>query len=51
MINSYYTGSQVCNILWNKKEKEIISSHGFSKNNIIIWKYPKMNKIADLKGI
>ena len=50
MINSYYTGSQVCNILWNKKEKEIISSHGFSKNNIIIWKYPKMNKIADLKG-
>ena len=50
MINSYFTGSQVCNILWNKKEKEIISSHGFSKNNIIIWKYPKMNKIADLKG-
>ena len=50
MINSYYTGSQVCNILWNKKEKEIISSHGFSKNNIIIWKYPKMTKIADLKG-
>ena len=50
MINSYYTGSQVCNILWNKKEKEIISSHGFSKNNIVIWKYPKMTKIADLKG-
>ena len=50
MINSHFTGSQVCNILWNKKEKEIISSHGFSKNNIIIWKYPKMTKIADLKG-
>ena len=44
------TGSQVCQILWNKYEKEIISSHGNSKNSICVWTYPKMNKIAELNG-
>lgn len=50
LINSYNTGSQVCNLLWNRYEKEIISSHGYSKNQISIWKYPKMTKVADLVG-
>lgn len=31
VIGEYNTGSQVCQILWNKYEKEIISSHGNSK--------------------
>ena len=50
LINSFNTESQVCNLIWNKYEKEIISSHGFSKNQISVWKYPKMNKVADLVG-
>ena len=49
-IGEYNTGSQVCQILWNKYEKEIISSHGNSKNSICVWTYPKMNKIAELNG-
>ncbi len=44
------TGSQVCSIVWNKKEREIISSHGFNKNQITIWNYQKMKKICELKG-
>jgi len=50
VIGEYNTGSQVCQILWNKYEKEIISSHGNSKNSIYVWTYPKMNKIAELNG-
>ena len=50
VIGEYNTGSQVCQILWNKYEKEIISSHGNSKNSICVWTYPKMNKIAELNG-
>ena len=50
IIGEYNTGSQVCQILWNKYEKEIISSHGNSKNSICVWTYPKMNKIAELNG-
>ncbi|MCQ2819350.1 MAG: WD40 repeat domain-containing protein [archaeon] len=50
LISSYNTGSQVCNLIWNKYEKELISSHGYSKNQISVWKYPKMTKVADLVG-
>ena len=44
------TGSQVCSLLFNKYEREIISSHGFSKNQISIWSYPSMKKITELTG-
>ncbi len=50
LVNCINTGSQVCCLLWNKREKELISSHGFNKNHICIWNYPKMNKVTELKG-
>jgi cell division cycle 20-like protein 1 (cofactor of APC complex) len=50
VINEYNTGSPVCQILWNKYEKEIISSQGNNKNQICLWSYPKMNKIVELNG-
>ena len=50
IIKNVETGSQVCALLWNKKEREIISSHGFNKNQITIWNYQKMRKICELKG-
>ena len=50
IIKNVETGSQVCSLLWNKKEREIISSHGFNKNQITIWNYQKMKKVCELKG-
>ena len=50
VVSEYNTGSPVCQLLWNKYEKEIISSQGNNKNQICIWSYPKMNKIAELNG-
>jgi len=50
IVSEYNTGSPVCQILWNKYEKEIISSQGNNKNQICIWSYPKMGKIAELNG-
>ena len=50
LLKSINTGSQVCALLWNNKEKEIISSHGYNKNQIIIWNYEKTKKICELKG-
>ena len=43
-------GSQVCNLLWSKNVNEIVSSHGYSQNQIIVWKYPAMSKLATLTG-
>ena len=38
---------QVCALQWNKHEREILSSHGFSQNQLCLWKYPSMAKIAE----
>lgn len=29
---------------------EIISTHGYSDNAIVVWKYPSMKKVATLTG-
>ena len=44
------TGSQVCNLMWSKNVNEIVSTHGYSLNQIIVWKYPSMQKVATLTG-
>ncbi|KAF7833615.1 cell division cycle 20.2, cofactor of APC complex-like [Senna tora] len=49
-LNSVDTGSQVCALLWNKNEKELLSSHGFTQNQLTLWKYPSMVKMAELNG-
>jgi cell division cycle 20-like protein 1 (cofactor of APC complex) len=41
---------QVCNISWSKNANEIVSTHGYSQNQVIIWKYPSMAKLATLTG-
>lgn len=49
-LNSVDTGSQVCSLLWNKNERELLSSHGFTQNQLTLWKYPSMVKMAELNG-
>lgn len=48
MINSIDTKSQVCALLWSTSFSELISGHGFANNQLTIWKYPMMNKVAEL---
>eukprot|EP00350_Pseudokeronopsis_sp_OXSARD2_P008074 CAMPEP_0170547690 /NCGR_PEP_ID=MMETSP0211-20121228/6054_1 /TAXON_ID=311385 /ORGANISM="Pseudokeronopsis sp., Strain OXSARD2" /LENGTH=271 /DNA_ID=CAMNT_0010852841 /DNA_START=1463 /DNA_END=2278 /DNA_ORIENTATION=+ len=50
LVNSIQTDSQVCSLQWNPYDKEILSSHGFINNQLCIWKYPHMKKIAELRG-
>lgn len=44
------TGSQVCSIVWNSVHKEIISSHGFSDNQLILWNSHNLSKIKEFRG-
>lgn len=50
MLNSIDTHSQVCALQWNKHEREILSSHGYSQNQLCLWKYPTMTKMAEMTG-
>lgn len=49
-LNSIDTGSQVCSLLWSPHEKELLSSHGFSQNQLCLWSYPAMAKVKELTG-
>lgn len=44
------TKSQVCALLWSKEHRELMSSHGYAQNQLIIWKYPAMSRVAELTG-
>ncbi|KAI9370722.1 WD40-repeat-containing domain protein [Aspergillus egyptiacus] len=50
LIKEVDTGSQVCNLAWSKNSDEIISTHGYSQHQIVIWKYPRMEQIVSLTG-
>jgi cell division cycle 20, cofactor of APC complex len=50
LLNSVDTGSQVCALQWNPFEKEILSSHGYARNQLTLWKYPSMAKIKEFDG-
>ena len=49
-ISEINTGSQVCNLVFSKTNDELVSTHGYSLNQVIVWKYPTMEKIATLTG-
>ncbi|KAE8683106.1 Protein FIZZY-RELATED 3 [Hibiscus syriacus] len=49
-LNHIDTGSQVCNLSWSKNVNELVSTHGYSQNQIMVWKYPSMAKVATLTG-
>ena len=50
LLQSVDTGSQVCSLLWSGHEKELLSSHGFSQNQLTLWKYPGLTQLKELTG-
>lgn len=36
--------------MFSKTNDELVSTHGYSLNQVIVWKYPSMEKIATLTG-
>ncbi|KAK9070554.1 hypothetical protein SSX86_010956 [Deinandra increscens subsp. villosa] len=49
-LNYVDTRSQVCNLAWSKNLNELVSTHGYSQNQIMMWKYPTLAKVATLTG-
>jgi cell division cycle 20-like protein 1, cofactor of APC complex len=50
-LDAVDTGSQVCNLVWSENVNEILSTHGYSQNQIAIWNYTTgMSPVATLTG-
>jgi cell division cycle 20-like protein 1 (cofactor of APC complex) len=53
LINSIATGTQVCNLVFSKTSDELISTHGYSQNQIHLWdveKFTQVKTTATLTG-
>jgi cell division cycle protein 20 (cofactor of APC complex) len=50
-LNAIDTGSQVCSLVWSRHEREILSSHGYSKNQLCLWRYPSLVKVGVLRDV
>lgn len=46
VFNLYFW--QVCNLVWSKNVNELVSTHGYSQNQIIVWRYPTMSKVQNI---
>jgi len=49
-MSSYDTGSQVCNLAWSVHSHELVSTHGYSQNQIVVWKFPGLEPVVKLIG-
>lgn len=44
------TGSQICNVMFAKTVDEVVSTHGFEKNEIVVWDYKTLDRKKTLNG-
>ena len=50
MISSHKNSSQVCSLLWNPLDRELLSAHGYSQYQLTLWKYPSMDIAGEFFG-
>ena len=36
----------MCNLCWSKNINELVSTHGYSQNQIVVWRYASMSKVS-----
>ncbi|KAJ0056022.1 hypothetical protein NL108_017863 [Boleophthalmus pectinirostris] len=49
-ISSVDSQSQVCSLVFAPNYNELFSAHGYTHNNVVVWKYPSLTKVAELNG-
>ncbi|XP_068604454.1 cell division cycle protein 20 homolog [Brachionichthys hirsutus] len=49
-ISSFDTRSQISSLAFAPNYKELVSAHGYAHNNVVIWKYPSLAKVAELSA-
>lgn len=49
-VHHINTGSQICGVVWNRAGTELVTAHGYTDNQLSIWRYPSLRRIANLIG-
>ena len=51
MINEVDTGSQICNLLYSPVSNELVTTHGYSLNQINLWKWKSDGSLKKIESI
>ena len=49
-MKSVKTESQITSIIWSNHYTELLTTHGYSTNDINVWKFPTMDRISNIKA-
>lgn len=49
-LSSIRTSSQISGLVWSKHKSELVSSHGYDDNKLVLWKYPEMSRVQEFEG-
>lgn len=49
-LHTIQTDSQICNMVFCRHSNEFVTTHGFSKNQIMVWSAERRERIAVLDG-
>ncbi|RKP27270.1 WD40-repeat-containing domain protein [Syncephalis pseudoplumigaleata] len=49
-LNCVDTQSQVCNLAWSRHDNELVSTHGYVRNDLRIWRYPLLRQVNAFSG-
>ncbi|KAK7460933.1 WD repeat-containing protein slp1 [Stygiomarasmius scandens] len=48
-LHTLKTPSQITSLIWSPSRKEILSTHGYPNNSIMLHSYPSMDRVAEIR--
>lgn len=51
LLNEVDTGSQICNLLYSPVSDELLTSHGYSLNELTLWKWGPQGELSKLDSV
>ncbi|KAH8237343.1 hypothetical protein KR038_010150 [Drosophila bunnanda] len=50
MVQYIDTGAQISNLAWSRNSSELVTTHGYSQPQVIVWRYPSLKQVVRLSG-
>jgi cell division cycle protein 20 (cofactor of APC complex) len=47
-IESIQTDAQICCLKWSTLSSELVTGHGYAKNELVIWAWPRLTKLLSI---
>lgn len=49
-IESIQTDSQICSLKWSILSSELVTGHGYARNELVVWAWPHLTKLVNIQA-